>query len=539
MRHSTACAACRNRRRKCLVPPDGGICAYCSDQNIACLRAGSIHRPGSGGRIRPRPSTITSHKQSQPQPNHPLSLSPRRSSPADIPDKALTFDLVELYFTYIHDQFHSLFHRPSFILDLHRGCAPPVIVYAMLALSARFSTHPFFDGIPPTMRGEHFAFKSNALLNLREISVTTIQACVLLGAAAIVEGEAAAESVFYAAAARIANYLDLPNLPVESVLEREVNLRVYWTLCMIDVWSSAGINLPREMTRRDNVPYPMDEAVFLSLTSSSPDPATSNRESSLLAQMIKLNGILLSINDAIKTLTSPEGDAANFSSSTVPTLSARLEVWEAALPPNLRDTPENLHFHASQGLGRIFVAIYLGYYHFGQLLFYPSLDELQRQSHPSSSPTSPTPSQPHASSYAKRCKHFASSLSRIVSTANATPGCDVRYNMVGHITVVSSSVFIHTLLFSSSQPELDAARRQLEQNFEVLTGLRTYWPMLEVCFARLRTFHALCRSSMDTSFRMDRWMVRFLTEFARPVGEGEREGELGVGEGWWEVEREG
>lgn len=150
----------------------------------------------------------------------------RRTSPAaDVPDKALTFELVELYFKYIHDQFHSLFHRPSFILDLHQGNAPTVIVYAMMALSARFSTNPFFDRIPPTTRGEHFAFKSNTLLNLRDISVTTIQACVLLGAAAIVEGEAAAESVYYSAACRIANYLDLPNLPVSNPLEREVNLR--------------------------------------------------------------------------------------------------------------------------------------------------------------------------------------------------------------------------------------------------------------------------------------------------------------------------
>jgi hypothetical protein len=457
----------------------------------------------------------------------------------------LTFELMELYFKYIHDQFHSLFHRPSFILDLHQGNAPPVIVYAMMALSARFSTNPFFDRMPPTTRGEHFAFKSNALLNLRDISVTTIQACVLLGAAAIVEGEAAAESVYYSAACRIANYLDLPNLPASNPLEREVNLRgeslpqlpcshvadlpeVYWTLCMIDVWCSAGINLPREMTRRDGVPYPMDEATFLNMTASSSGVdfiPPQSREDSLLAQMIKLNGILLEVNDAIKQLNSAQGDT-NFA-DTVQTLSLKLQSWEAALPPNLRDTPENLHLFASQGLGRIFVAIYLGYYHFGQLLFYPYLDDEQRQQRQDdhSPNNTPTAFQPRAEDYAGKCKWFAMSLSRIIATADATPGCDVRYNMVGHITVVASSVFIHTLLFGTDQGELDAARRQLEGNFKVLVALREYWPALEVCFARLRTFHSLCRRSMDTSFRMDRWMVRFLTEFARPVGEEEREDE--------------
>ncbi|KAH8901908.1 hypothetical protein BR93DRAFT_932741 [Coniochaeta sp. PMI_546] len=297
---------------------------------------------------------------------------------------------------------------------------------------------------------------------------------------------------------------------------------------MIDVWSSAGINLPREMTRREAVPYPMDEATFLNMTANNCNPLeftpSQSREDSLLAQMIKLNGILLEVNDAIKQLNSPEGDA-HFA-DTAQTLSLRLESWEAALPSNLRDTPENLHLFASQGLGRIFVAIYLGYYHFGQLLFYPYLDEEQRQQRQDGqSPNTPTAFQPHAEDYARKCKWFAMSLSRIIATANSTPGCDVRYNMVGHITVVASSVFIHTLLFETDQGELDAARRQLEENFKVLVALREYWPALEVCFARLRTFHSLCRRSMDTSFRMDRWMVRFLTEFARPVGEEEREDE--------------
>jgi hypothetical protein len=45
---------------------------------------------------------------------------------------------VALYFDLIHDQFHTLFHRPSFTESVALGEAPPVILYAMLALSARF-----------------------------------------------------------------------------------------------------------------------------------------------------------------------------------------------------------------------------------------------------------------------------------------------------------------------------------------------------------------------------------------------------------------
>lgn len=74
-------------------------------------------------------------------------------------------------------------------------------------------------------RAEPFAAEANALLNLRDVSVTTVQACVLLGAVSIVEGEAGAETVFYAAACRIASFLDLPNLPTQDPLRREIHIR--------------------------------------------------------------------------------------------------------------------------------------------------------------------------------------------------------------------------------------------------------------------------------------------------------------------------
>ncbi|KAG7106685.1 hypothetical protein HYQ45_018408 [Verticillium longisporum] len=80
-----------------------------------------------------------------------------------------------------------------------------------------------------------------------------------------------------------------------------------------------------------------------------------------------------------------------------------------------------------------------------------------------------------------------------------------------------------------------AARAQLERNFNSLVTLRQYWPALEVCFARLKTFHELCRKSTDHTYRMDRWMLRFLTEFARPIDEKEREEEGSVDLDRWSI----
>lgn len=57
------------------------------------------------------------------------------------------------------------------------------------------------------------------------MSLTTIQACVLLGTISITEGKSAAESVYYSVAVRIALLLDLANRQPVDILEEELNRR--------------------------------------------------------------------------------------------------------------------------------------------------------------------------------------------------------------------------------------------------------------------------------------------------------------------------
>ena len=99
------------------------------------------------------------------------------------------------------------------------------------------------------------------------------------------------------------------------------------------------------------------------------------------------------------------------------------------------------------------------------------------------------------------------------------PGCEVYYTMVGHVLVIASTVQLHILLFSSDEAQIKSARWRLERNFEILTKLQTFWPTLDVCFSRFSEFHKACIKSKETSFRLDRWMLQFLFEFAKPMGE--------------------
>ena len=276
---------------------------------------------------------------------------------------------------------------------------------------------------------------------------------------------------------------------------------------MIDVWSSAGVRLPKQMPSLDNIPLPCDEEIFLDLKRG--DFASeyhSPSSSSLLAQMIRLNRILVEINDVNQRTVAGQAGGVILE-NTIMELSNKLDDWHAGLPPFLHDNATNLQRYASRGLGRIFVAVYLGYYHFGQLLFYQFL-------HGDCHSTVLS-----AQFYANKCKAYAESLCEIIYTAHDIPGCEVKYTMVGHIMVIASTVQIHTLLFSENESQISAARRRLERNFEILSQLRQYWPTLDISFTRLRVFHQACRDSMDESFRLDQWMLRFLYEFAEPVSD--------------------
>ena len=92
-------------------------------------------------------------------------------------------------------------------------------------VSIRFSKSSFFANSDPWERGRPLARKCKDLLDLRSISLATIQACVLLGTICFAEAEAEAEALYYSVANRLAQMLDLLYKPTSTELERQLNLR--------------------------------------------------------------------------------------------------------------------------------------------------------------------------------------------------------------------------------------------------------------------------------------------------------------------------
>ena len=96
---------------------------------------------------------------------------------------------------------------------------------SFLTISVRFSTDSFFSNTNPSDRGAALREEGCKQLDIREISLTTVQACVLLGAAHTADKDVVSENLYYTIACRLAQLLNLPNRPVSSLLERELNIR--------------------------------------------------------------------------------------------------------------------------------------------------------------------------------------------------------------------------------------------------------------------------------------------------------------------------
>lgn len=119
----------RSRRRKCDTPQFGVSCTYCLERGIQCTRDSSSNSQATGLLNNGPVSNLLLPRITPSQTATQASDS--------LPPFSICLELVNLYFDFIHDQFHSLFHKPSMIEDVKNGCASPVILLAMMALSAR------------------------------------------------------------------------------------------------------------------------------------------------------------------------------------------------------------------------------------------------------------------------------------------------------------------------------------------------------------------------------------------------------------------
>ena len=264
---------------------------------------------------------------------------------------------------------------------------------------------------------------------------------------------------------RMAQLLKLANENLtDDDIVREVKRRVWWSLYMIDRWASAGLGLSRQFHSEGLAPrLPMDEIAFFNMSPGNKDDAC-RYQPGIWAHMLTLVKIFGHIQDLNKELVDKDWNEEYIGSSVL-LLSQQLTEFDRELPPTMVYTPENLAFQVQRGVGRTFVALHLGYHHYATLLYYQYLDQYR-------------PDTPNRRMYVQRCKYHATAFCELIR-ASEQEGSEAFHNVLGHMTVVSSSVLLHTLLLGEDE-ELPMARERLESNFRFLVKLRDFWPSVEL-----------------------------------------------------------
>lgn len=260
---------------------------------------------------------------------------------------------------------------------------------------------------------------------------------------------------------RMALILRLPEpSPEDDRIMKEIRIRTYWSLYMIDQWSSAGLDVPRQIPDTSENPLPMPELEYWQLRPGEQKMAKDHNPG-LWGYMIILARIFGKIHELHRQLANGDLTDAQTEEKTR-VLALQLERFAQNLPSNVVYTKDSLEHHAMLGLGATFVALHLGYHHYSTLLYFHYLD-------------STVPRVPNQTLFAARCKYHAAAFSDLLNLSNGVAGCEAVYFIVSHMTVISSSALLHTLLFGEPH-ELPDTRRRLSCNFQILLKLKQYWP---------------------------------------------------------------
>lgn len=472
MRQSTACAQCRSSKRRCKAQAPGQPCTGCSRSKISCsfLRGHTVTQS-----LAPRPT------------EEPIAIVPPCRDRKDHEVESLSVDdieeLCQAYFYYIHDRPHSLFHLRSFWESFKQESLDQCLLYSICALAACLSKRTYLKTLGPA-----FALQSKQLLHARleDISLAKVQTCILLANYCAAVIEPSSEALYFGRffqtlvapepvteahpivgiAIRMAHILRLDvSDPAEEPVLREVKTRVWCTLIMADNWCSHGLGLPRQLTgRQPRAGLSMDERLFQNSRATAHSPLSADPSEGLWACKIKLVNILGPIHGLNRRLVEEDLDDETIN-ATVDSLTQRLDAWADALPAHMRMNDKTLESFRQDGYGGPFVALHLGYHHYATLLYFQYLDSQK----PKSASTEVN---------VERCKRHASMYSKLLAQSRSESGCEVVYATVGQMTVVSSSVLLHTLLLGTSDEVADV-RQDLLANFAALIELRELWPSLD------------------------------------------------------------
>lgn len=170
---SKACLQCRTTKKKCDRSEYGKPCRLCFQKAIACsytIPCGTRYR----AKLSPRPSEAKDVVSSLP--------------------RTTLQELLELYFYYIHDRPHSLFHKPTLLQSFSNGSISNALLSLVCSFACRFHNDQAIRDLEPQLTAE-----AKRLFNfdIENVCLEAVQTALLIGSlAAAVESSTASEALY-------------------------------------------------------------------------------------------------------------------------------------------------------------------------------------------------------------------------------------------------------------------------------------------------------------------------------------------------------
>ena len=335
-----------------------------------------------------------------------------------LPPQHIQEHLAEVFFDCVYGQSYLLLHKPSFMRKLKAGTVPPVLILAVCAISARFSTHPQVSTEPAFLRGEQWATPARRIIEKRhyEPNITILIAMIMLGLHYFGTCEGGLSWSFGGQAMRMGYALQLhreldhdplgrnqiaakstdPSRPPAdstkspelSFTDREIRRRTMWACYLMDTFNSSGTERPSFLNEDYfQIQLPITESHFQMEVAGPTEDLHGNIP---MSQHAKSKTTLLTASDTTHLQTearSNMGVAAYIVRSVVlwkrivkylnlggkdldphpiwdplstfSTLARNITHLKSSLPPTLTYTPANLATHTSSRLANQFLFLHI------------------------------------------------------------------------------------------------------------------------------------------------------------------------------------
>ncbi len=455
-----------------------------------------------------------------------------------LPPQHIQEHLAEVFFDCCYGQSYLLLHKPSFMRKLKAGTVPPVLILAVCAISARFSTHPQVSTEPAFLRGGQWATPARKIIEKRhyEPNITILIAMLMLGLHYFGTCEGGLSWSFGGQAMRMGYALQLhreldhdplgrnqiigkstdpskPNVkpPELSFTDREIRRRTMWACYLMDTFNSSGterpsflnedyfqIQLPiKESHFQMEVPGPTEDLQGDVLSPRKhKDPDNITGDTSALAEEARSNmGVAAYVIRAVVlwkrivkylNLGGKEKDPHPIwdTLSQFSALQRSLTALKSSLPPTLTYSSDNLATHTSERLANQFLFLHI------------TLAQISLFLHRFAIPTHPS-TRPHHHSFlaAGMPKSFLTtsaqtvidSAGTIASLIDTSAGHTLTVPFAGYCAYASATVHVWCIFSRSASLEA-ASKENLRHNYKYLTRMKRRWGM----------FHYMAESVKDT-----------------------------------------